>query len=726
MRISKLAYITVFLFALALIPLSSPPASIAQSCEETDIERSPLRPYPGDSCNQNVPQPNTVVCANRPKPVGEEIYTFTCAGPTPCTFVVPPTTFEATVKAGINEQVQTPFTSFAEFTRPDYQPSYRLDKYTYLADYLGGSGSVFYDTQPLLDTDQITPSPQQILDHSSSWQRLTPHWYQQRIKGEAFERVDSNTAIHDYVAVYVNPQNEPIPRSEIQNETLARLYSQRISEIQPAPIFPCSALSGDEFDSCRENYEEEYEEWAGSFDGANWKYVPPFTLEDAPGFAYLNLDGYTSRSKIFIPHLPRITRAVAELQRILSPSRLTPVDLPALSPGQNTDSEIALDDPVLYNGDWDEGENPGAEVLATIACDLEVSGYSPADYVNAAADPETVVSRWTEPGGQTVIVPPGQTQEYTVKSEFPSDRSRYLLVRQPYVKEIWRGLYRNTNAVYRILLPKPANVDTFWQPPAEAINWDYPAEGTSPFENTSGDAAVKIKAGNDLPGEIAKFYFKYLYRVNQATHDVIHSTNPFAITSPSHLGSTSPVTPSTGGTPGTLSCTMPITSCAPVNWNASIFDTYEAAYNSDNNASWSLIKEPWAQEMVDNSGMCPQFVATLWLEESGGGAVGAYGLGCIYNFNTGNPSAVDQHPTGLTPEELKQYQQTLFSEQLECLSSYANAIGDDFDTFMCQYSGETDTDPTQPFRQCSTFTLNPNFPVNMCSIGSEIGIATPN
>ena len=187
--------------------------------------------------------------------------------------------------------------------------------------------------------------------------------------------------------------------------------------------------------------------------------------------------------------------------------------------------------------------------------------------------------------------------------------------------------------------------------------------------------------------------------------------------------------PTAGG--GSLTCNMPLTSCGPVNWSNSLFGAYATAYNSDNNLSWSLVNESWARADIDSSGICPQFLATLWLEESGGSAVGSYDMGCIY-FIDGTRAMGSDHQGGPTGPvftnytDFRNHYEPILQNQIACVKSYVAAIGDDFRTFMCQYSGEADIDPTRPYRQCQIFTNNPNFPTNMCQIGLSIGIASPN
>jgi len=139
----------------------------------------------------------------------------------------------------------------------------------------------------------------------------------------------------------------------------------------------------------------------------------------------------------------------------------------------------------------------------------------------------------------------------------------------------------------------------------------------------------------------------------------------------------------------------------------------------------------WAQALVSGvGGVCPAFTTTIWLEESGGSAIGSYDLGCIYNLTTAAPSRANRHPRtdaevfalpssdrcfgGTCATTLRQYRESILKEQLACFKSYTDNISD-FRTFMCQYSGETDTDPNTPYRQCDSFVNNPNFPQNVCS-----------
>ena len=106
-------------------------------------------------------------------------------------------------------------------------------------------------------------------------------------------------------------------------------------------------------------------------------------------------------------------------------------------------------------------------------------------------------------------------------------------------------------------------------------------------------------------------------------------------------------------------------------------------------------------------------------------------MGCIY-FIDGTRAMGSDHQGGPTGPvftnytDFRNHYEPILQNQIACVKSYVAAIGDDFRTFMCQYSGEADIDPTRPYRQCQIFTNNPNFPTNMCQIGLSIGIASPN
>ncbi|MBI2309528.1 hypothetical protein HYU89_01395 [Candidatus Collierbacteria bacterium] len=278
------------------------------------------------------------------------------------------------------------------------------------------------------------------------------------------------------------------------------------------------------------------------------------------------------------------------------------------------------------------------------------------------------------------------------------------------IDNIYDRLVGGPSAIFKAIFPNPDQT-------LGGIK-DLPA--AAPISMNCGSGCT-VKPGNQ-EGRKAEVFFAHWGSVLTYFHDKLQKAlDPLGRTS------AGPNPPGGGG----LSCTMPITSCGPVNWNLGLFDTYFNAYNSDNNSSWSLIKEPWAQQLIGQTAgwSCPQFVSTLWLEESGGSAIGQYDLGCIYHLD-GHRALTSDHRGGPadfpTYTAFKNHYEPILKDQLACLRSYIEPIGEDFQTFMCQYSGETDADPTKPFRQCDTFTNNPNFPVNMCKIGGEVGIATPN
>lgn len=172
---------------------------------------------------------------------------------------------------------------------------------------------------------------------------------------------------------------------------------------------------------------------------------------------------------------------------------------------------------------------------------------------------------------------------------------------------------------------------------------------------------------------------------------------------------------SSGG--GVVGCDIPIASPSadPIDFNSikPYLDVYGRAYNEDSNSSYTFIND---QEMFNfvtgkakSLGINPKFAITLWLEETGGSAVGSWGMGCIYfrdGRQTGRLDGLDRRDRGAMQGHI--------SEQLDCLKTYVDQFPD-FLGFMCTYSGEVG----RP--NCTSFENNPNFPKNICRINEEIG-----
>ncbi len=302
-------------------------------------------------------------------------------------------------------------------------------------------------------------------------------------------------------------------------------------------------------------------------------------------------------------------------------------------------------------------------------------------------------------GNATCARNPDTGEEYACHCDpdyihLPTKGKSLVFTKSPFLEYLYQNLVAGPAGIYRRFVAQDIG---------NQIK-DIPTQATIAVSGTA-----PILVANSKLGKTADIYFPHLGSVyDYFLKNLQKLLRPF--------GGATAASPSGSFSPGSLSCTTPLTSCPAVNWQDPIFDTYYNVYNSDTNSSWSLVKEPWAQDLITSSGMCSKFVATLWLEESGGSAIGSYDLGCIYNFNTKAKSQENTHPTNLSPSQLLQYRTNILTEQLSCLKSYVDAIGDDFSTFMCQYSGEADTDPNKPFRQCTTFTNNPNFPSNFCKI----------
>lgn len=108
-------------------------------------------------------------------------------------------------------------------------------------------------------------------------------------------------------------------------------------------------------------------------------------------------------------------------------------------------------------------------------------------------------------------------------------------------------------------------------------------------------------------------------------------------------------------------------------------------------------------------GINPRFAFALWYEETAGSAIGRHALGCLYTRGTGRVELNPEMPFDGSAENMK----THLTEQLECLASYVDDFPD-FNEWACVYSGEVDSSGALD-TDCTTFTNNPNFPVNLCA-----------
>ena len=353
---------------------------------------------------------------------------------------------------------------------------------------------------------------------------------------------------------------------------------------------------------------------------------------------------------------------------------------------------------------YDTCVNPGAYVTPPPAPTPSI--------VPGPGDPNLCFDKCTTACKRTSIAAPASVYTYT-----------------PRVNAIWDRLVAGPYSVFQRNMPEHSI------PKARKGSHflDEPAVTRAHYTGTGNDTAKVMAAGpaTNRPGGDAEIYFPHLGGVSDYfLKEMQTALRPLGYEENPPLPTPSPgPTPLPGSQPSGLSCTMPITSCPAVDWTKPIFQAYYNAYNLDNNLNWSLVKEPFAQNLIDGSGICPQFVATIWLEETGGSAVGGYDLGCIYYLQTGQQALQSNHQGG--PANFSSYSafrnhyEPILTDQINCLKSYVQGIGNDFNTFMCQYSGEEDTDPTKPYRQCVEFVNNPNFPVNVCQIGTSVGIATP-
>lgn len=318
-------------------------------------------------------------------------------------------------------------------------------------------------------------------------------------------------------------------------------------------------------------------------------------------------------------------------------------------------------------------------------------------------------------------------------TSLPTTGRAALFIKTPYLHKIYDTLVSGTQSVFRrFLYQKPPDYTPLYDFIAGEVREDGSRDLTqarpvssqiSIKSQKSSTGSTRLSSGDPTAGDTTdpRLYFPVLgsladYFLGGPT---LEQKNLQRMLRPYGLASNKPTTTD----PNALACTIPLVSCDPVNWDNNLFNAYYSAYNSDDNDSWTMVKEPWAQRDIDNSGICPQFLATLWLEESGGSAIGAYDLGCIYFIDgtramgsdeKGGPSHFPRYSA------FQQHYEPILLNQIACVKSYVNAIGDDFRTFMCQYSGEQDTDPSVPYRQCTTFTNNPNFPINICKIGTSL------
>lgn len=217
-------------------------------------------------------------------------------------------------------------------------------------------------------------------------------------------------------------------------------------------------------------------------------------------------------------------------------------------------------------------------------------------------------------------------------------------------------------------------------------------------------------------------------------------------------------------TPGKLSCNLNVNNTGDyVDFTnaARYLDVYIRSYNLDSNQSYTWIANPDVQEgdslrqalinklgesgyLADRNqrlevtnfvinkartlGINPRFVFTLWLEETGGSAVGGHALGCGVRF-------LPEIPYGQGKDAMINHME----EQLECLYGMVVKSGN-FNDFMCTYSGEPATDGTATVcdrrltaeelgtirsdgvRTCNinNFICNPNFPAKICEIYDQL------
>jgi len=215
-------------------------------------------------------------------------------------------------------------------------------------------------------------------------------------------------------------------------------------------------------------------------------------------------------------------------------------------------------------------------------------------------------------------------------------------------------------------------------------------------------------------------------------------------------------------TPGILSCSLEINSTGDyVDFDklatSEYLDVYIQRYNLDTNQSYTWVanrdnkerpnlKQQLIAKLGDAGdasdraqrievtnflmsravelGINPRFAFTLWLEESGGSAMGGHALGCGVNF-------LPSIPYGQGKEANIRH----LGEQLNCLRGVLDKTGN-FNQYMCTFSGEPATDGTateceppidisefgtiQPngVRNCNIdkFICNPNFPAKICEI----------
>lgn len=193
---------------------------------------------------------------------------------------------------------------------------------------------------------------------------------------------------------------------------------------------------------------------------------------------------------------------------------------------------------------------------------------------------------------------------------------------------------------------------------------------------------------------------------------------------------------STPAIPGVLNCTIDIKNTDNnVDWAGSTdyLNVYIKSYNLDDNQSFTWIgsremtsdAHPQSRDdrirvtdfVVQRSrelGLSPKFVINLWLEETGGSAVGKKALGCGVYIDSYSSIPYRQGADAMISH---------MNEQLECLAGVVNKTSN-FVEFMCTYSGETPAPGTSmkpgSVRTCNQFTNNANFPTNICKIYAQL------
>lgn len=193
---------------------------------------------------------------------------------------------------------------------------------------------------------------------------------------------------------------------------------------------------------------------------------------------------------------------------------------------------------------------------------------------------------------------------------------------------------------------------------------------------------------------------------------------------------------STPAIPGVLNCSINVKDTSnKVDWAGSTtyLNVFIRSYNLDNNQSFTWIGSrdmksdahpssrddrirvtEFVERRAVEKGLSPKFVINLWLEETGGSAIGTKALGCGIGNN--NFSFI---PFGQGVDAMIAH----MGQQVDCLAGVVNKTSN-FVEFMCTYSGETPAPGTTlkagAVRTCNQFTNNPNFPINICKIYSEL------